>query len=66
MSENDDMRTMPVRDLIAKIREKVREMPPEMMLQQLIIGVLIGRLEDEADRADRAETQLREGRLNGD
>lgn len=66
MSENDDMRTMPVRDLIDQLRTKVVEMPPEMMLQKLIISVLIRRLEDEADRADRAETQLREGRLNGD
>ena len=51
-----DLATMPVRELIAAVREKVADMEP---LYALVFSVLINRLEQEADRADALEQRLK-------
>ncbi len=55
-----DMATMHVRELIEEIRDMVKKMKPEELLKSLIFGVFVNRLEQEADRADRFETIIRD------
>ena len=52
MSDNDDMATMPVRDLITSIRERTKRMKGGDIVVILTLNVLARRLEQEADRAD--------------
>lgn len=47
-----DMQTMPVRDLIASIRDQIANAPPDQALQLLVLGVLVRRIEEQADLAD--------------
>jgi len=55
-----DMQTMDVRELIAEIRSLVKDMKPEDLVKSLVFGVFCKRLEEQADRADRFETIIRD------
>ncbi len=55
MAVNDDMNTMPIRDLIAQVRERVRALPPEQLVITLVMNCMCNRLEQESDRADKFE-----------
>lgn len=61
-----DMATMPIRELIADMRKQISELPREDMLRALVLGVLTSRIEQEADRADKAEQQVGELRALAD
>lgn len=51
MSDSDDMATMPIRDLIAALREKVSKI--DNPLQAIVISVLANRLQEQADLVDQ-------------
>ncbi len=50
-----DMQTMPVRDLIASMRDQIQNAPNENAVQLLVLGVLVRRIEEQADLADKWE-----------
>lgn len=56
---NDDMATMPVRELIEGLREKAKgAFDKGGMIDGLVMNVLALRLEQEADQVDRLGTFL--------
>lgn len=57
---SDDIGSMPIRELISSLRKQTSELPPSDMLRILFVNALTNRLEQEADRADKAEGRLAE------
>lgn len=51
----DHMGDMPIRELITSLRDQARALPSSDMVKILFINALVVRIEEEADRADRAE-----------
>ena len=52
------MNTMPIRDLIEGVRKRARDLPPNQLLLAMVMNVMCNRLEQEANRADKAEREL--------
>ncbi len=57
---NRDIGSMPVRELITEMRKQAAELPREDLIRTLFINVMVNRIEQEADRADKAEQQVGE------
>lgn len=57
-SSNDDMATMPIRDLIREIRAKTKTMDGSMLHVILVLNVLARRLEEQADIIDQLQEQI--------
>jgi exonuclease VII large subunit len=55
MSDDGDMATMPIPDLVAGIRKKIEGMEP---LQAMVMGILSGRLMREHERAEGLKVEL--------
>jgi len=54
LMSSDDMATMPVRDLIAGLRERARDaFAANGMIDGMVMNVLAKRMEEEADRVDQ-------------
>jgi len=54
LMSSEDMATMPVRNLIAGLREKAKEaFEANGMIDGLVMNMLAKRLEEEADRVDQ-------------
>ena len=57
-----DLNTMPVRELIAEMREEVKG-HPEDILRQLVLYALVNRIEEQANLADAAQKKIDEAIL---
>lgn len=53
-----DLGTMPVRELITDLRKQAAELPREDFIRTLFVNIMVRRIEQEADRADKAEQQV--------
>ena len=53
-----DMATMDIRELIASLRVQASELPPADIIRLLFIQVMTNRLEEQANRADKAEKRI--------
>ena len=57
---NEDMNTMPMRDLITAIRDRTKKMKSTDILLMLMLNILANRMEQEVDRADDMTTLFSE------
>jgi hypothetical protein len=53
-----DLGTMPVRELITDLRKQAAELPREDFIRTLFVNIMVRRIEQEADRADKAEQRV--------
>jgi len=56
--KNTDLATMPIRDLIASMRVQAAELPSSDMIRMLFISIMCNRLEEQTNRADKAEKEV--------
>jgi len=57
---SSDMGTMHVRQLIEEIRDLANAMKPGELVKAMVFNVFCNRLEEQADKADRFETIIRD------
>ena len=60
---DNDLNTMPVRELIKEMREEAKSLGPEEILRTLVVMALVARIEEQADLADAAQEKIREAVL---